>query len=141
MKALHSFVALVLFAAVGLATDNLPRQIDVVKSMLSAMDKMTDTLKSISDEEAAKTARPELKKQAEEWIAMRKRAEKVPPPTAEEKELLVNEYQAKMRDAQKKLYKEIARVRDTVPGGREALTEFNSAFKTPEKTPEKKGSP
>ena len=75
---------------------------------------------------------PLLKKSATEWNVLRKRAEKVPPPTRQEKEVLVREYQIKIQDAQKKLFSEIARVKD-IPGGKEALHEVNQAFGPPRK--------
>ena len=124
--------ALAVFAGFSLGAGNVDEQRGVIKAMLAAMDKITEKLKNVSDADTAKAAHPELKKLAEEWAALRKRAEDLPPPTKEEKVLLVREYYDKVKDAQKSLFIEIARVH-LVPGGHEALTEIRAAFRWPEK--------
>jgi hypothetical protein len=100
---------------------------DVVKEMLSTMEKITASLTAIRDEETAKSARPELLKAAAGWQEIVQKAAKMRPPTREEKERLEKEYKEKMQVAQKKLFAEIARVKG-VPGGREALKEISAAL-------------
>jgi hypothetical protein len=95
----------------------------VLKDMLATMDKLTATLSGVKDEATAKAARPELQKEAQHFVAVRKTSETIRPPTKEEKERLEKEYRPKMFESQKKLFGEIARVR-TVPGGKEALQEL-----------------
>src|SRR5262245_24263163 len=97
---------------------------DIVKQMLGAMGQMTTTLSGITDEASAKAAHPDLKKSAESWLLIRKNADKVPPPTKEEKDRLAKEYKPKLEEAQKKLFFEIGRVQG-IPGGKEALLEIS----------------
>lgn len=119
----------VLLAAAGLGWAQAPdtRLEDVIKQMLSTMDGLTKVLTKIEDEETAQAAHPELKKSAEEWLAIRKKAEKTPPPTKEEKEKLTKEYRGKLEEAQKKLFAEISRVQ-AIKGGKEALAEVSKAL-------------
>jgi len=104
----------------------------VLKDMLGAMDKLTMTLSSVKDEDSAKAARPELQKNAQSFLAVRKKAEGMRPPNKEEKERLEKEYRPKIFESQKKLFAEIARV-GTVPGGKEALKELGEVLNPPKK--------
>jgi len=124
MKALKAIAALLLLAGVSLGQENSGRREAVVKGMIGFMEKLTRTLKTVQDEDTAKAVRPELKKSADEWTALRKLAENIPPPTKEEKEKdgLAKEYRGKLEEAHKKLLAEIARV-SLLPGGNDALTE------------------
>jgi len=122
-----SIAATILLAALCLAGDNGARLEDIVKTMLATMDKITSTLATIKDEETGKAAHPDLKKGAQEWLALRKRAENVAPPTKEEKERLAKEYKPRLEEAQKKLCGEIARVQ-TVPGGKGVLLELSKVM-------------
>jgi hypothetical protein len=113
---------------VGSAAGGSPASFaDVVKAMLGTMDKLTTSLAGITDEETAKSARPELLKAATGWQEIREQAAKMRPPSREEKEKLEKEYKEKMQVAQKKLFAEIARVKG-VPGGRQALKEISAAL-------------
>lgn len=120
------FAALTLLASAVFAGDSA-RLEDIVKSMLGAMDRLSSALSTIQDEDTARAAHPDLKKGAEEWLVLRKRAENVPPPTREEKVKLEKEFKGKIEEAQKKLFTEIARVQN-VPGGKEALQEVSKAL-------------
>jgi hypothetical protein len=131
--AMRTLSALAFLAAVSWAGDDGGRFESVVKSMLGAMGKMTQVLTTITDEDTAKSARPELKKVAQEWSALRKRAEDTPPPTKQEKDRLAQAYKSKVEDAQKKLFNEIGRVQ-LIPGGKDALTELAKSL-TPAKKP------
>jgi hypothetical protein len=99
------------------------RLADVIKEMLGTIDKLTVTLMTIKDEETAKSARPELRKSAAQWLLVREKAEKMKPPTKEEKERLEKEFKEKLIVAKKKLDGEIDRVK-RLPGGKEALQEI-----------------
>ena len=100
--------------------------IDIVKETLEIMEKLTTQLAAIKDEETAKASRADLKKSAARWIQMRKRAEKMKPPSSkEEKDRLEKEFKGKSIAATKKLFSEIARVKD-VPGGLDALKEIRA---------------
>ena len=124
-----SLAALVSLVGVSPGTDDADPHREVVEKMLAVMGNITKTLKNIRDEDSAKAAREELKKSAEAWVDLRKSGENMAPPTREEKKKLVEKYGIKMKDAQKGLFIEIARVR-LVPGGGEALTEIRSAFQS-----------
>jgi hypothetical protein len=104
----------------------------VLKDMLATMDKLTATLAAVKDEATAKAARPELQKDAQHFVAIRKKAETIRPPNKEEKEKLEKEYRPKLFESQKKLFAEIARV-GAVPGGKEALKELSEFLNPPKK--------
>ncbi len=135
-RLLCSLVALVSCAGVGFAADHLEEQAAVIQSMLTAMDRITETLKNVVDKDSAQQNHAELQKLAKGWVALRKRAESVPPPTREEKEQLAKAYEYKMREAQKKLFVEIARV-TIINGGSEVLSEIRSVYRPPEKKNDK----
>ena len=121
------FGAIFFFGAVvvGLAGagDNAGKLEEVLKDTVGTLDKLTATLAGIKDEESAKAAKPELKATATRWVAIRKKAEGLKPPTKEEKQRLEKEYKGKLETAQKKLVAEIGRVKG-VPGGPDALLEI-----------------
>src|SRR4051794_32879495 len=133
MARLGRWSAAVVAMTAGLVWSQDARFEDVLKSMLGTMDQITKTLSGITDEDTAKAARPELKKSAEEWQAVRKKAEHLPPPSKEEKDRLAKEYKKKLEDSQKKLFEEISRVQG-VPGGKAALLEVSKVLgKQPKK--------
>jgi hypothetical protein len=102
---------------------------DIVKETLELMEKITQQLTAIKDEESAKASRAELKASVARWLEMRKRAEKLKPPASkEERDRLEKEFRGKLIKADKKLKAEIARV-DRVPGGKDALKELVALMK------------
>jgi len=132
MKNVMSLTVFVLVIA-GLPAGDAPlSHEEVVKQMLASMDKITTTLTSITNEESAEAAKPGLRKAAKEWVALRAKVEKLPPPPREEKERLDKEYKEKLVTANKKLTAEKTRV-DNIPGGPEALKEIRSVFAKPMK--------
>jgi hypothetical protein len=130
MKAAVAVVGLVF--AVGFAAAGAPTHEEVIKQMLSTLDKLTATLTTIKTEESADAAKPELQKAAKEWVALRGQAEKLPPPSRMEKERLEKDYKAKLEAAQKKIYGEVTRVQ-RIPHGPEALKEIRSVLDKREK--------
>jgi hypothetical protein len=94
----------------------------VLKEMIGIMERMTATLAGVKDDATAEAARPELKKAAEQFAAVRKKAEKLDQPTPEDRKKIVAAYQKKMAEAVARLKQEVARVQ-AVPGGRDALAE------------------
>jgi hypothetical protein len=122
-------VAILLMAALSPgagAGDKIPYE-DVIKQMLDTMDSLTKTLTAVQNEETAKGAQPELRKTAEKWRLVMKKAGSVPPPSKEERDRLDKEYKTKLVDSQKKLFGEVARVR-LVPGGSAALKEISGVL-------------
>jgi len=100
---------------------------DVLKSILATMDQIATVLSGIRDEDTAKAAHPELRKAAQQWQDIRKKADNLPPPSKEEKDRLEKQYKSKLESAQKKLFGEIARVQG-IPGGRDALKEISAVL-------------
>jgi hypothetical protein len=100
---------------------------DIIKKMLETMGSLTTTLTTIRDEETAKTSQPDLRKAAEKWDVIKKKAKNLPPPSKEEKDRLTKEYRPKLEEAQKKLFAQVARV-SAIPGGRQALLEISSVL-------------
>jgi len=131
MKSLLSVGGLVLFISIAPAGGE-PSHEDVVKQMLAGLDKITMTLTTITNEESAEAAKPELRKAAKEWVELRAKVEKLPPPPREEKERLEKEYKEKLVTARKKLVAEQIRVQN-IPGGPEALKEIRGVLAKPMK--------
>lgn len=126
MKALFSTIAV--FILIGLAAaGGEPTHDDVIKRMLATLDKITTTLASINNQESADAAKPELHKSGKEWLAVRAQAEKLPPPSRQQKHRLEKEFKGKLEAAQKKLAGEVIRVKN-IPGGSEALKEIRSVL-------------
>ena len=107
---------------------------DVLKEMVATLEQISGTLSTVKDEESAKAARPVLQKSAERFVALRKTADTIKPPTPEEKARVEKEYRTKLFEANKKLLSEIGRVR-SVPGGPAALREIAAVLSEP--TPKK----
>src|SRR5262249_11400258 len=122
-----TFAVVGLMVAVALVHGGAASHEELVKQMLSNLDKMTATLTTITTQESADAARPELQKAAKEWVALRGQAEKLPPPSRMEKERLEKEYKGKLEAAQKKLYGEVTRVQN-IPGGPAALKEIRGVL-------------
>jgi hypothetical protein len=99
---------------------------DVLKDMVTTIERMTSSLAGIKDEETAKSARPELRKAADHFVSIRKKAETLKPPSKEEKDRLEKEFRPKLVDATKKLFGEIGRV-GKVPGGKDVLRDISAA--------------
>lgn len=126
MKALSSLGASLVLIGLA-AAGGAPTHDDIIKQMLTTLDKITTTLGSINDQETADAAKPELQKSGKEWLAVRAQAEKLPPPSREQKERHEKEFKGKLEVAQKKLAGEVIRVKN-VPGGPEALKEIRSVL-------------
>src|SRR5688572_5586020 len=71
----------------------------VLKQMIGAIGKLGETLATVQDEDAGKSARPELAKGARAFAQARERAEKLPPPEPAEKERLAKLYKPKLEEA------------------------------------------
>ena len=95
--------------------------------MLETMDSLSTTLATVRDEASAKAAEPDLRKAADKWQLVKKNAALLPPPVKEEKDRVAKQYRAKLEQAQKKLFGEVARV-STVPGGRMALLQISAVL-------------
>src|SRR5882672_11649643 len=95
MKNLLSVGALVLFISLAPAGGE-PSHEDVVKQMLAGLDKIAMTLTTITNEESAEAAKPGLRKAAKDWVELRAKVEKLPPPPREEKDRLDKEYKEKL---------------------------------------------
>ena len=105
---------------------------DVIKEVLASMDQLTTSLKTVEDEKSAEAARPELRKAAERFVAVRAKAQSIKPPVKEEKERLEKEYKPKLFEAQKKLFGEIGRVK-LLSGGDVALKEIRAIMEPKKK--------
>lgn len=120
--------SLVVFAGIlvcGQAAQSEARLTDIVKELVDTMDKLTVQLATIKDEDSARASRDELKKAVGRWLETRKKAEKLKPPSKQEKDQLEKEFKGKLQATHKKLLAEIARVKG-VPGGPDALKEIRA---------------
>jgi hypothetical protein len=95
----------------------------IVKDILEATQKMTTVLVTIQDAATAANARPELKKAAEKFIEVRKKAEELKQPNLEERERVSRAYRTKLEQAVNRFLQERSRVA-AIPGGRDALQEL-----------------
>lgn len=126
MKAVSVLLAWPLTVAI-LAAGEAASHEEAVKQVLAVQDKITTALSKITSQETADAARPELQKSAKEFVALRAKIEKLPPPAPEEKSRLEKEYKGKLEAAQKKLFGEVIRVQN-IPGGRAALQEIRGVL-------------
>ncbi len=106
----------------------------VLQQMVKAFDSMSETLKTVQDDETAKAARPLLKKEATGFVAAREQATKLDPPDKAEKERLAKTWQPKVDAAMKQFFTEVRRV-ERVPGGREVLLEIEPVLRHNGKSP------
>ncbi|MCI0742344.1 MAG: hypothetical protein L0Y72_25210 [Gemmataceae bacterium] len=109
---------------------------DIVKDMLKTMDSITSTLATIKDQESAKAAKTDLRKAADQWNVLKKKAGDIAPPDKGEKDRLAKQYRMKLEEAQKKLFAEVLRVQG-VAGGRDALLEIKSVLAKKDKKDDK----
>lgn len=98
---------------------------EVVAQMLGQLEKIADTLAGLKDEDTVAAAREDLKKGVQNYLDLRAKAEKLPPPARELKDRLEKEYKARFAAVHVRLSVEITRVRGAVPGGRAALKEVS----------------
>jgi hypothetical protein len=109
-----------------------PNHDEVLGKLLGSLQAIGKTLEGVTDEATATSARPELKKQAEELVQTRKLSEQVPPPSPEAREKIAKDWQPKFVEVRKVLEAQIARVQ-RVPGGKATLDELKSVFEPTEK--------
>jgi hypothetical protein len=132
MKVMSSLMVVLAVVAVVAAGGAAPTHDEVVKQMLTTLEKLTTTLTPITNAGTADAAKPELRKTAQAWVELRAKAEKLPPPTREEKTRLEKEYKGKIEAAQRKLFAEVVRVQN-LPGGTDALKEIRGVLSKPMK--------
>jgi hypothetical protein len=132
MKIVPALALLLLASAWTAGQDAPPTHEDVLKKMVGTLEELNKSLASITNQESAAKARPELRKHAEEWVAHRALADKLPPPTRAEKDKLEKEFKGKLEAAQKRLFGEVMRVQN-VPGGSDALKEIRGVISRPVK--------
>jgi hypothetical protein len=109
----------------------------LVKEMLTTVEQLTTTLKTIKDRPSAEAARPELKKSAEKMLQLHKKAEEWKQPNKEQLDKLKKEYSPKLEVAVKQL-NELAVAVKSIPGGEEAVTELDILKEKTDKSKAKK---
>jgi hypothetical protein len=107
--------------------DEAGRREAIVKNMLTAMGKITKTLTTIEDQGSAAAAKGDIKKAADEWRILLKKAENIAPPSKAEADRLAKAYKAKLEEAQKVLFTQILRVQQ-IPGGRDTVDDLAKVF-------------
>ncbi len=117
----------VLLLVVGSARAQEPNHAEVVTKVLDVLERLSKSLATITTQETADAAKVELGKLANEWTATREQAEKLPPPSREDKDRLEKEFKSKLDSAQKKLFGEVVRVQ-VIPGGVAALQEIRGVI-------------
>jgi hypothetical protein len=95
----------------------------IVKDILDITEKMAAALEKIQDAASAAEVRPELKKAAERFVTLRKKAEELLQPDLEERERVSRLYRRPLEAAVNRFLQERGRVA-AIPGGREALQEL-----------------
>lgn len=138
MKPLLGSLFLVVVVAATARSGSESKLEDLVKQTLSVLDRITTTLTTVRDEDTAKAAVPELKKGAEQFLTLKKKAADLPPPSKDEKDRLAKLYRSKLEEARKKLLFEVGRLKD-VPGGNVALREISAVLEKDKKAKDKNG--
>lgn len=108
----------------GLAQEGGSPHETVVKEMIAATEQIASALGAIKDAGTAAEARPGLRKAAEQFVEVRKKAEALRQPDERERDRLTREYRKKLDNSLTKLREEITRVRGIV-GGPDALQELS----------------
>jgi hypothetical protein len=108
----------------------------VFKEMIAQVNRITEALRSVKDEETAEAARPILKKSAAGLKEVEKRSAALQKIPKVERDRVSRKYGDEVRSAVTRLTREVARVRD-VPGGRDALEELTTPPAKLEKEKEK----
>jgi hypothetical protein len=127
---MKSVTALVVLAGLGVRAQQAASPHEaVVKDMIAATDKLTGVLATIKDAASAEAARPELKKAADDFLAIRKKAKALPEPNQKERDRLQT-YAKKLKEAVERYFEERGRVVG-VPGGRDALRELAALDREP----------
>ena len=121
-----------LLLSLALVVAQEPNHEEVLGKLLGSLQAIGKSLEGITDEATATSARPELKKQAQEFREVRKLSEQVPPPSPEAREKIAKTWQPKFVEVRKTLEAQIARVQ-RVPGGKATLEELKVVFETNEK--------
>jgi hypothetical protein len=121
-------LGVVLLSSAVLAAQD-PTHEEILGKMLGSLEQMGKTLGAINDETTATSARPELKKLADEFRETRKMSETVVPPNPEEREKIAKAWGPKFLQVRKVLEAELARVR-RIPGGKETVEELRVVFET-----------
>ena len=116
-----------LLPAIGLAQEGDAKYEEVLQSLLGNLKQIAKTLESVTDEATGEAARPELKKQTEEFKATRKKSEELAPPAPETRDRISKKHQPEFEKARKELIAQMARVQ-RVPGGKAALQEIRSVL-------------
>jgi len=125
----RSALAVALLAPLlGLAQDAADaRYEEVLQKLLDSLGQITKTLETVTDDASAQAARPELRKQSDEFRATRKKSEELAPPAPEVRERVSKKYRPEFEKVQKQLTAQAVRVQ-LLPGGRAALEEIRGVL-------------
>lgn len=122
-------IAVLLLPALGVAVQEEAdaKYEAVLQKLLGTIGQISKTLETVKDEKSGQEARPELRKQTEEFRATRKKSEELAPPSPEVRERIGKKYQPEFEKARKELAGQVARVQ-RVPGGPAVLQEIRGVF-------------
>jgi hypothetical protein len=121
-----------LFCSFVLVAAQEPNHEEVLGKLLGSLQAIGKSLEGITDEATATSARPDLKKRAQDFREARKLSEQASPPSPEEREKIAKTWQPKFVEIRKMLEAQIARVQ-RVPGGKATLEELKPVFEPTEK--------
>ena len=125
-------IGLALLGSLAVLAAQEPNHEEVLGKLLGSLQGIGKTLEGITDEATATSARPELKKQVDEFRETRKMSEQVAPPSPEARDKIAKAWQSKFIEVRKVLEAQIARVQ-RVPGGKATLEELKPVFEPAEK--------
>jgi hypothetical protein len=101
---------------------------EIVKQTLSSLNQLTKALEPVKDEASAKAALPDVKKAAEQFIAVRKKAEQLKQPDLAAKDELEKKYKKQLVKAVQE-FRAKAREIQEVPGSQELLKVLEPVLK------------
>jgi hypothetical protein len=105
---------------------------EVIKQTLSSLNQMTKALEPVKDEPSAKAALADLKKAAEQFIAVRKKAEQLNQPDLSAKDELDKKYKKQLVKAVLEFRAKVREVQE-VPGSQELLKILEPVLKSGKK--------
>jgi hypothetical protein len=121
----------ILFAAVLALAWSAPGRAEDTHETLAeesykAFNGLADVLAGIKDKDTAEKAKPELKKTGEKIADLKARFEKIGMPTDSKKVELEKKFSPKMKEAMKKVEKEMGRIATMVDGGLDILKDLTA---------------
>lgn len=116
-------MATALLSLAGAGCNSSASYAAIFQEQMEAQKDLTGILGTVVDKESMSAARERLEKKSAAFEAIKKRAAALPPPSAEIRQRLQEQFGAQMQESLAALLAEVRRVKE-LPGGQEFLESF-----------------